>query len=71
MAQCQCENKVHYGNSPGVHLFEEVKATQKVNSRHGTFNACKPCANKHLKAFQETNEETGSLNSVFRYPFKK
>ena len=57
---CQCENKEHFGNSPGVHLFEQVKANKKVDTRYGTFNACNSCAEKHLKSFQ-TNEETDAF----------
>ncbi|KKN70504.1 hypothetical protein LCGC14_0429340 [marine sediment metagenome] len=56
MAQCQCENEVHYGNDPGVHGFEEVKATRKVDTVHGKFNSCDKCAKTHLRTFQPKEE---------------
>jgi len=60
MAQCQCENEKHFGNSPGEHLFEDVKATKQVDTVHGHFNSCNKCAKTHLKSFQP-NEQTNDF----------
>ena len=47
---CQCENREHFDNIPGIHLYEEVPATKVVQTPFGKFDVCSKCTIYHLRS---------------------